>query len=216
MPRVSSPSATSMVPPPPNDHRPWAMSCACARPASARRSQSAVFRRLSLARHFASGRPGTADQRGPHPERPGDHRRVTAERAKQIGITIGTTSHPDIADAHVAPAAAERGHAVLTSDDDDQPRADPRPRLTSPQRVTGGAADDRRARYRGSGSQCGGKRPPRRSSTAIRPQPARRIGTQAEVRVSGSPSFPGELGEVSRPLRSRNSGKDSIAHQFDR
>jgi hypothetical protein len=44
---------------------------------------------------------------------------LTAERAKQIGITIGTTSHPDIADVHVAPAAAERGHAVLTSADAD-------------------------------------------------------------------------------------------------
>ena len=44
---------------------------------------------------------------------------LTAERAKQIGITIGTTSHPDIVDVHVALAAAERGHAVLTSDDGD-------------------------------------------------------------------------------------------------
>jgi hypothetical protein len=42
---------------------------------------------------------------------------LTAERAKQIGITIGATSHPDIVDTHVA--AAERGHAVLTSDDAD-------------------------------------------------------------------------------------------------
>jgi len=31
--------------------------------------------------------------------------------------TIGAASHPDIADVHVALAAAERGHAVLTSDD---------------------------------------------------------------------------------------------------
>ena len=44
---------------------------------------------------------------------------LTAERAKQIGITIGATSHPDIVDVHVALAAAERGHAVLTSDDAD-------------------------------------------------------------------------------------------------
>jgi hypothetical protein len=44
---------------------------------------------------------------------------LTADRAKQIGVTIGATSHPDIADVHVALAAAERGHAVLTSDDGD-------------------------------------------------------------------------------------------------
>ena len=44
---------------------------------------------------------------------------LTAERAKQIGITVGATSHPDIVDVHVALAAAERGHAVLTSDDAD-------------------------------------------------------------------------------------------------
>jgi hypothetical protein len=42
---------------------------------------------------------------------------LTAERAKQIGITVGAISHPDIVDVHVALAAAERGHAVLTSDD---------------------------------------------------------------------------------------------------
>ena len=39
---------------------------------------------------------------------------LTAERARQIGITIGTTSHPDIVDVHVALAAAGRGQAVLT------------------------------------------------------------------------------------------------------
>ena len=44
---------------------------------------------------------------------------LTAERARQIGVMIGTTSHPDIVDVHVALAAAERGHAVLTSDDAD-------------------------------------------------------------------------------------------------
>lgn len=44
---------------------------------------------------------------------------LTAERAKDIGVTIGKTSHPDIVDVHVALAAAERGHAVLTSDDAD-------------------------------------------------------------------------------------------------
>jgi hypothetical protein len=42
---------------------------------------------------------------------------LTAERATEIGIKIGQTSHPDIVDVHVALAAAERGHAVLTSDD---------------------------------------------------------------------------------------------------
>ena len=45
--------------------------------------------------------------------------RGSAERAIQIGVTIGKTSHPDIVDVHVALAAAERGHAVLTSDDAD-------------------------------------------------------------------------------------------------
>jgi hypothetical protein len=44
---------------------------------------------------------------------------LTAERAKEIGLTIGRTSHPDIVDVHVALAAAEHGHAVLTSDDAD-------------------------------------------------------------------------------------------------
>jgi len=44
---------------------------------------------------------------------------LTAKRAKEIGITIGKTSHADIVDVHVALAAAERGHAVLTSDDAD-------------------------------------------------------------------------------------------------
>ncbi len=37
----------------------------------------------------------------------------------EIGVTIGKISHPDIVHVHVAPAAAERGHAVLTSDDAD-------------------------------------------------------------------------------------------------
>jgi predicted nucleic acid-binding protein len=44
---------------------------------------------------------------------------LTPERAREIGIKIGRTSHPDIVDVHVALAAAERGHAVLTSDDAD-------------------------------------------------------------------------------------------------
>jgi hypothetical protein len=44
---------------------------------------------------------------------------LTAERARQIGVKIGQTSHPDIVDVHVALAASERGHAVLTSDDAD-------------------------------------------------------------------------------------------------
>lgn len=41
---------------------------------------------------------------------------LTAGRARAIGVMIGRTSHPDIV---VALAAAERGHAVLTSDDAD-------------------------------------------------------------------------------------------------
>ena len=44
---------------------------------------------------------------------------LTPERARQIAVTIGQTSHPDIVDVHVALVAAERGHAVLTSDDAD-------------------------------------------------------------------------------------------------
>ena len=44
---------------------------------------------------------------------------LTAERANEIGVMIGKTSHPDIVTVHVALAAAERGHAVLTSDDAD-------------------------------------------------------------------------------------------------
>jgi predicted nucleic acid-binding protein len=44
---------------------------------------------------------------------------LTAERAREIGVKIGQTSHPDIVDVHVALAAAERGHAVLTSDNAD-------------------------------------------------------------------------------------------------
>jgi predicted nucleic acid-binding protein len=50
---------------------------------------------------------------------------LTADRAKQIGVTIGATSHPGIVDVHVALAAAERGHAVLTSDDGDIAGIDP-------------------------------------------------------------------------------------------
>lgn len=50
---------------------------------------------------------------------------LTEQRAKDIGITIGRTSHPDIVDVHVAVAAAERGHGVLTSDDADIARIDP-------------------------------------------------------------------------------------------
>lgn len=44
---------------------------------------------------------------------------LTPERAREIGVKIGQTSHPDIVDVHVALAAAERGHAVLTSGDAD-------------------------------------------------------------------------------------------------
>ncbi len=44
---------------------------------------------------------------------------LTDERAKEIGVTVGRVSHPDIVDVHVAVAAAERGHVVLTSDDAD-------------------------------------------------------------------------------------------------
>lgn len=56
-------------------------------------------------------------------------RHVVEECAKEIGVTIGKTSHPDIADVHVALAAAERGHAILTSDDADIAAVDPAPVL---------------------------------------------------------------------------------------
>ena len=48
---------------------------------------------------------------------------LTPERAREIGVKIGQTSHPDIVDVHVALAAAERGHAVPTSDDADIAKA---------------------------------------------------------------------------------------------
>lgn len=44
---------------------------------------------------------------------------LTVDRAREIGVKIGQTSHPDIVDVHVALAAAERGHAVLASDNAD-------------------------------------------------------------------------------------------------
>jgi predicted nucleic acid-binding protein len=49
---------------------------------------------------------------------------LTSDRARAIGVKIGQTSHPDIVDVHVALAAAERGHAVLTSDDADIAKVD--------------------------------------------------------------------------------------------
>jgi predicted nucleic acid-binding protein len=51
---------------------------------------------------------------------------LTDDRARQIGVAIGQTSHPDTADVHVALLAAEQGHAVLTSDDADIAAVDPR------------------------------------------------------------------------------------------
>ncbi|HUN38020.1 MAG TPA: type II toxin-antitoxin system VapC family toxin [Trebonia sp.] len=50
---------------------------------------------------------------------------LTPERARQIGKRIGSVHHPDIVDVHVALAAAERGHAVLTSDDADIAKVSP-------------------------------------------------------------------------------------------
>lgn len=44
---------------------------------------------------------------------------LTAERARKIGLAIGVCSHPDIVDVHVALAATDCGHPVLTSDDAD-------------------------------------------------------------------------------------------------
>ena len=50
---------------------------------------------------------------------------LTAERAKQIGVAIGRCSHGDIVDVHVALAAGDRGHAVLTSDQGDIAKVNP-------------------------------------------------------------------------------------------
>ncbi len=50
---------------------------------------------------------------------------LTPDRAKQIGITIGATPHPDVIDVHVALAAAERGHAALASDGADIAEVNP-------------------------------------------------------------------------------------------
>jgi predicted nucleic acid-binding protein len=50
---------------------------------------------------------------------------LTPERAREIGVKIGAVHHPDIVDVHVALVAAERGHAVLTSDDADIAKIDP-------------------------------------------------------------------------------------------
>ena len=50
---------------------------------------------------------------------------LTAARAKEIGVAIGKTAHADIVDVHVALAAGERGHAVLTSDEADIGAVDP-------------------------------------------------------------------------------------------
>ena len=49
---------------------------------------------------------------------------LTPQRAREIGLTIGKVHHPDIVDVHVALAAAERGHAVLTSDEADIAKVD--------------------------------------------------------------------------------------------
>ena len=49
---------------------------------------------------------------------------LTAGRSRQIAVTIGATSRPDMVDVRVALAAAERGHAVQ-SDDDDLARVNP-------------------------------------------------------------------------------------------
>ena len=50
---------------------------------------------------------------------------LTDDRAREIGLTIGRTAHADITDVHVALVAAERGQAVLTSDDADIARVNP-------------------------------------------------------------------------------------------
>jgi hypothetical protein len=49
---------------------------------------------------------------------------LTPERAREIGIRISQVHHLDIVDVHVALAAAQRGHAVLTSDDGDIAKVD--------------------------------------------------------------------------------------------
>ena len=50
---------------------------------------------------------------------------LTDGRAREIGVMIGQTAHADITDVHVALVAAERGQAVLTSDDADIARVNP-------------------------------------------------------------------------------------------
>lgn len=50
---------------------------------------------------------------------------LTPKRAREIGVKIGAVHHPDIVDVHVALVAAERGHAVLTSDDADIAKVNP-------------------------------------------------------------------------------------------
>ncbi|CAN5890157.1 hypothetical protein BH23ACT10_BH23ACT10_26570 [soil metagenome] len=72
-------------------------------------------RQTNVARLITAGRRGTG---------PALIDELSAARAKQIAVTMGRTSHPDIVDVHIAVAAAERAHAVLTSDDADIAKID--------------------------------------------------------------------------------------------
>ncbi|MEW2355149.1 PIN domain-containing protein [Spirillospora sp. NPDC029432] len=59
----------------------------------------------------------------PHPRVAIDE--LTADRARQIGRTIGESGHCDIVDVHVALLARERGHVIITSDRGDIGKVDP-------------------------------------------------------------------------------------------
>lgn len=51
---------------------------------------------------------------------------ITEASARAVGIMCARTGHCDVIDVHVALCAAERNHAVVTSDPDDLARVDPR------------------------------------------------------------------------------------------
>jgi hypothetical protein len=62
----------------------------------------------------------------PYPGPPAASTGATTTGSASGRTGIGQTSHPDIVDVHVALAAAERGHAVLTSHDANISNVNPR------------------------------------------------------------------------------------------
>ena len=50
---------------------------------------------------------------------------MTPNAARSVGLICARTGHQDVIDVHVALCAAERGHAVITSDPGDISRIDP-------------------------------------------------------------------------------------------